>query len=294
MQLQRHVMRSIGIGLTDVGQARLVNEDSLLVDNELGLYIVSDGMGGHAAGDVASREAVAAVAAYVRGEAKLIERIRRGLANEALLPPIAVTAVAEACRAVYQKSVSQPELSGMGCTLTVLLMGRQGAAMAHVGDSRLYLHRHDQVRQLSVDHSLAQELVRLGLITALEAEFVPEGNSLTRAIGVRESVSVDDLLIPLEPGDTFLLCSDGLWDHFRDAQELDDFLCEEDMRVSARALIDFANSSGGYDNITAIVVRVEEEDEDTDEATCAPRVCSSDIATTLKIHRAKTADLPAQ
>src|SRR5690606_19523588 len=159
-------------------------------DDDIGLYVVSDGMGGHAAGDVASRKAIEVVARHVRDQRELLERVRGGLVSESMLTTVAVAAVTEACRAVFRQAEEAPELSGMGCTLTVLLMGRRRAAMAHVGDSRLYVQRDGYVRQLSVDHSLAQELVRLGIISAMEAEFVPEGNSLTRAVGIKETVIV--------------------------------------------------------------------------------------------------------
>lgn len=261
----------------------------MLADDDMGLYVVSDGMGGHAAGDVASREAVDTVARHIRNHAELLQRIRGGVASDSLLTSLAASAAVEACRSVHRRAAADPELAGMGCTLTVLLVGRRGAAMAHVGDSRLYLRRNDRVRQLSVDHSLAQELVRLGVITSMEAEFVPEGHSLTRAIGIRETVIVDELFIHTRPGDVFLLCSDGLWDYFADEQDLDEFLAEPDLTMSARALVTFANAAGGHDNITALVVHIDRDH--ADDSDVAPE--DIDIDTTMEILRDKGADIPA-
>jgi PPM family protein phosphatase len=286
-------MKSSGIGYTDKGNVRELNEDTFLVDDGLGLYVVSDGMGGHAAGDVASREAVSVAADYIRTHSILLEQIRSGLTNESLLTSLAVAAVAKACREVYRKATRDPDLTGMGCTMTLLLLGRHKAAMAHVGDSRLYLHRCERVRQLSSDHNLAQELVRLGVITSLDAQFVPEGSSLTRAIGIRESVAIDELLITLEPGDRFLLCSDGLWDYLDDPCELEPFLTQRDAEVSAQSLIEFARTSGGHDNITAVVIEVTGERQDAEDAACVPAACAPGMSTTLKLPQPSSPDLPS-
>lgn len=249
-------MKAYGTGFTDIGKLRPNNEDALLVDNALGLFIVSDGMGGHAAGDVAAREAVSAVASYVRAQARLLERIRAGQVSQALLSSIVGIAVARACRHVYMYACEHPETVGMGCTLTVLLIGRSKAAMAHVGDSRLYLERHGKLRQLSVDHSVAEEFARRGLISREEIPLVPQGHALARAVGVRESVEVDEMLFQIRPSDRFILCSDGVWGYLEDPRDMEEFMFMLEPDEVAESLVTFANSAGGHDNATAVVVDV--------------------------------------
>lgn len=249
-------MKARGIGFTDIGKHRSNNEDALLVDNDLGLYIVADGMGGHAAGDIAAREAVASVVSYVRAQARLLERIRAGQVSQSLLSSIAGIAVARACRHVFMHACEYPETAGMGCTLTVLLVGRDKAAMAHVGDSRLYLERHGKLRQLSVDHSVAEEFARRGLITREEIPLVPQGHALARAVGVRESVEVDEMLFQIHPNDRFILCSDGVWGYLEDPRDMEEFLFLLEPDEIAESLVTFANTAGGQDNSTAVVVDI--------------------------------------
>lgn len=249
-------MKASGIGTTHIGKLRSNNEDALLVDNELGLFIVSDGMGGHAAGDIAAREAVASVASYVQAQARLLERIRAGQVSQSLLSSIAGIAVARACRHVYMYACEHPETTGMGCTLTVLLIGRDKAAMAHVGDSRLYLERNGKLRQLSVDHSVAEEFARRGLITREEIPLIPQGHALARAVGVRETVEVDEMLFQIHPNDRFILCSDGVWGYLEDPRDMEEFLFLLEADEVAESLVTFANTAGGQDNATALVVDI--------------------------------------
>ena len=249
-------MKAYGIGFSDIGKQRSTNEDAMLVDNNLGLYVVSDGMGGHAAGEIAAREAVASVASYVRAQARLLERIQAGQVSQSLLSSIAGIAVARACRHVYLYACEHPEMAGMGCTLTVLLIGRDKAAMAHVGDSRLYLERHGKLRQMSVDHTVAEEFARRGLITRDEIPLIPQGHALARAVGVRESVEVDEMLFSIRPGDRFIMCSDGVWGYLDDLRDMEEFLFLLDPDEMAESLVAFANTAGGHDNATALVVDV--------------------------------------
>lgn len=250
-------MHALGIGRTDVGRERERNEDRLLVDNELGLFAVADGMGGHAAGDVAAQTAVDAIAQAIQGNRSTLERIRNGQEAPAVLTAIAENAVQQANSEVFRLTSKRTTGQTMGCTFTVLLVAGAKAALAHVGDSRLYLCREGSVHQLSTDHTLVAELTRSGALSAEEAKEHPYGHMLTRAIGIQERVRVDTLLLDLAPGDRFLLCSDGLHYYIKDPQSLGQQIDSDDFDGIPQQLISFANHAGGGDNITALVVRVE-------------------------------------
>ncbi len=254
---------------TDVGKTRDHNEDNFLVDKNLRLFVVADGMGGHAAGEVASSLCVRRLRDAVANNNDLIERC-----NEDSSPAVRSDmlrmlehAVQEACSAIYQRAQLQPDKRGMGTTCTVLLLAGNRGFIAHVGDSRIYLMRQEQVHQLSEDHSLVNELVRRGKLKAEDIDSSPYKdykNAMTRAVGVYESVEVDTLDFDVLPGDNFMLCSDGLHGYLDDCEEkISEVLALDDVKQITAAFIDFANESGGADNITSIVVRVEAaEDED--------------------------------
>ena len=250
-------MDTLGTGHSDTGRMRDANEDTFLADSELGLFVVSDGMGGHAAGEVASSAAVEVVARIVSDEQALIERVGRGKEDVAALTALAERAVLQACDQVHQLSRTSPEYGGMGCTLTMLITAGQKAAMAHVGDSRLYLLRQDEAHQLSVDHTLADELVRAGVLTPENARTSGHAHVLTRALGTQPAVAVDTLVIDLLPRDRFLLCSDGLSEYIPDNDWLADQIADEDFENIPDKLIAFANEAGGRDNIAAVVVKVD-------------------------------------
>lgn len=247
-----------GYGLSDVGQERSNNEDSLLIDDALGLYVVADGMGGHAAGEVASSTAVRTVSRFLHD---------KGLADDLDRPVDEILALAEqavqsACRRVWELATSRPGCAGMGTTLTLLMIRGTTGLMVHVGDSRLYLKRDDRLDQLSDDHTFTGELVRNGVFTAEQVQNSPYSNVLTRALGKSEKVQTDSLIIDILPGDTFLLCSDGLTNHVKDS-ELDGILRADELRPLPKHLIRLANNRGGDDNITAIVVRAGNPPPDT-------------------------------
>ncbi len=248
-------MRIQGYGLSDVGQERGNNEDSLLIDDALGLYIVADGMGGHAHGEVASSAAVRTVARYLREE---------GIASKPDLPipelvAVAETAVQHASKRIWEMATSRQGYAGMGTTLSILLVRDTKGIMLHVGDSRLYLMRGDRIDQLSSDHTFTSELVRNGVFTPEQVRNSPYSNVLTRALGKSETVQVDTLVFDILPGDTFLICSDGLTGYVPD-DELGDYLCADDIRGLPHQLVALANERGGHDNITAVVVRSDDGD----------------------------------
>ncbi len=251
-------MESLGIGITEKGDYRQRNEDAFFADNAIGLYVVSDGMGGRAAGDVASRMAVQAVARYVYTRRDLVWRLRAGKGDESMLVSLATAAVTKACEEVYEAAFASEKLRGMGCTLTVLLVGHKSAALAHVGDSRLYRLRRGRVCQFTMDHTLMDEYVRWGLLDADEARKLGYDHVLTQAVGTKASVSIDRRLFPVEPGDSFLLCTDGLSGVVSES-ELERLLAKHSPESAPRRLIHAATVAGSTDNITAVVVYIPDD-----------------------------------
>lgn len=256
-------METIGVGATHVGKKREGNEDAYWVDNELGVYLVADGMGGHAAGEIAAQMTVDTVREIVTQHRDAIERVRSNPEAEAELRTIGEQALTEACARIYREASANPGKAGMGCTATLIIVAGQRAAMAHVGDSRLYLHRGGKGHQISRDHTLAQELFANGVLTADEVKTHHYAHVLSRAIGVQPAVRVDTLPIQLLPGDRFLLCSDGLADYVPDVDWVSQRLADADPEAIVDGLIDFANDAGGKDNITVVVVHVEGDEGDT-------------------------------
>jgi PPM family protein phosphatase len=228
---------------TDVGRVRGHNEDAYLVDDQLGLVAVADGMGGHQAGEVASATALEALRASVGSGAGVRD---------------AVTAANEA---VYEKSTTDERLRGMGTTLTAGTLAAGGTVLlAHVGDSRAYELHDGQFRQLTTDHSLIEELIQAGELTESEAEGDPRRSMITRSVGIEPTVDVDLYPVHVESGDRLLLCSDGLTGMV-DEDEIGEILrSEPDPIAAARRLIDAANRGGGTDNITVLVVDVVDDE----------------------------------
>lgn len=253
-------MRARGFGATDKGRKRSENEDCFGVHEDLGLFVVSDGMGGHAAGEVASSVSVETVVATVRAETAQLERIRRGQPAEKQAVELAEMAVSAAAREVHRRATEDEGLAGMGSTLSVLLIAGDQAALAHVGDSRVYRFRDGTVEQLSTDHTMAEDLVRAGAATREMANRGPLAHVLTRSIGRDPEVEIDALTPDLAPGDRLLMCSDGLSDYASDPRVLEERL-GGDRETSAQALIAHALDSGGKDNVTVVLVDLEDEDE---------------------------------
>jgi len=250
---------------TDVGLQRDHNEDNYLVDRKLHLFVVADGMGGHAAGEVASQIAVHTVCRTVRENADVIERHRDApdtpTARQEILA-VMEHAIQSATCEVYRRAQEDVDKRGMGTTCSVLLLIGARGFIAHVGDSRIYLVRQGQVHQITEDHSLLNELVRRGKLKREEIESSPYAkykNAVTRAVGAYETVEADTLDFEVLPGDQFLMCSDGLHAYLKD-KDIRDILNGQDIADSPKKMIALANSGGGHDNITAIVVRVDSPD----------------------------------
>lgn len=242
---------------TDVGKKRTLNEDAFLVDDDLGLYLVADGMGGHAAGEIASSEAVATAYGMVKQAHGSLKKLQGALddAQTRAARRLMESAIQAATYMVYTLAELDREKSGMGTTITGLLVLGDHAVTAQVGDSRIYQIRDGEVRQLTEDHTLIAWQLREGIITQEEARRSPHKNVITRAVGNREYVQVDTNLVPLAHGDRYLICSDGLHGYLR-ATEIPE-IAMRGGEEAVQAFIDLANERGGKDNITAILVEID-------------------------------------
>ncbi|MCA9543786.1 MAG: Stp1/IreP family PP2C-type Ser/Thr phosphatase [Myxococcales bacterium] len=251
---------------TDVGRTRDHNEDNFLVDKKLNLFIVADGMGGHAAGEVASSVAVREVRRIISEERQAVEGFVEADSVETRRAVLDLIdrAIRGACARVFQMAQESPERRGMGTTLSMLLVAGRRGFIGHVGDSRIYLLRTGQVHQLTEDHSLINELIKRGRLKPGDAFDSPYRNAVTRAVGVYETVEVDTFDFDVLPEDSYLLCSDGLSGYLdEDGDHITaDALSMDDVKAIPESLIRYANESGGKDNITAIVVRTLAADED--------------------------------
>ena len=238
-------------GKTDIGRVRQGNEDALFSDEERGVFIVADGMGGHVAGEVASQMVAETVGLGVSGA---VEEGLRGSDLEARTLEL----IKEANRKILERADNEPEKRGMGTTLTLLtILPESVYLMDQVGDSRAYLLRDGVLRQITRDHTVVQQQVDRGALTPEQAREHPLSHILTRALGTENSVEADTYGDSTELGDLFLLCSDGLSGMLPDDQ-IHEILSNptEDLQEIADALIDAANRAGGLDNVTALVVKV--------------------------------------
>jgi len=249
-------------GLTDVGRKRKHNEDAYLLDAERGLFVVADGMGGHAAGEVASRLTVESIQEFIAGtEDDHDNTWPFGYNNRYSVDGNRLsTAVERANEKVMRAVVNKPELKGMGTTVVAALFDEKRATLVHVGDSRAYLLRDAELRRLTDDHSWVQEQVNAGILSEDEAKSHPLKNVVTRALGGSPHVSVDLIEVPVHAGDRFLLCSDGLTGMVGDEEIHERFRSGEAAPSAVKKLVDMANERGGVDNITAIVVDVESDE----------------------------------
>ncbi|MCA9716098.1 MAG: protein phosphatase 2C domain-containing protein [Myxococcales bacterium] len=254
-----------GSGRSHPGRVREQNEDNHVVDDALGLYVVSDGMGGHAAGEVASQLTVDVVRQTIVAGQAIRTAVANGERPLAELAALAERAVLAACAAVYERAREDRRLAGMGCTVTMLLVAGARAVLAHVGDSRLYLLRDGVVYRLSSDHTLAAEMSRAGAFSEEHARTHHFAHTLTRSVGMQLAVAVDTLELALAPADRFVLCSDGL-SNYLERDELLATLTPAALDAAPDGLIAHANASGGADNVTVIVVDVPPEAELTNRA----------------------------
>ncbi len=251
------MIQRFGAGLSDVGRRRSVNEDAFFFDDALGLYVVADGMGGHAAGEIASAEAVDTVHGMVRRGAPTLERLGNGdTSEETLRQAIRVieSAVQAATYMIFGIAQHNPDRQGMGTTLSALAVSGRYCLTAQVGDSRVYLIRRGAAAQLTEDHTLVAWQLKQGIITEEEAAVSPHRNVVTRAVGSRDYVQVDTNFLECEPGDGFLLCSDGLHGYLREEEIAP--IVNLGPEIATQKFIQMANQRGGRDNITAVVVQL--------------------------------------
>ncbi|OGW36198.1 MAG: hypothetical protein A2010_13820 [Nitrospirae bacterium GWD2_57_9] len=239
-------MKTLSAANTDTGRKRTNNEDAFLIDQELRLYAVADGIGGHSGGEVASRIAVETLRERVREDRR--ERDPGDVLNDAFI--LGNTRVIEA-------GATDRGLAGMGTTLTAVLLKGTSAHLAHAGDSRAYLLREGMLEQVTEDHGVVAEQVRAGIVTPDQARRSPYRHIITRALGIERELLVDRRTIELRENDVLLLCTDGLTEMIED-REIERILLSSALPDAVQGLIAAANRNGGVDNITVVVVKVEE------------------------------------
>ncbi len=240
-------------GITDTGRARDHNEDAIAWDAPHGLAMLADGMGGHNAGDVASRLCLETLNEVLQAALDKPRHLRpnKGMSKHATLVRRSVN---KANTVIFDNAAVNPERKGMGTTLAMVLFYEDRAVVAHVGDSRVYRLRGGALEQITADHSLVRELLEKGAISAEEAENNPYRHVITRAVGVRSRTVAEVQELEAQPGDVFLLCSDGLTDLVSDAVIEDTLVVAGgSWRCAAQRLIDLANNSGGRDNISVVI-----------------------------------------
>jgi len=252
-----HLREVRSFGATDIGRHRKVNQDAYLRDDLLGLYVVADGMGGHAAGEVASQEAVDTLYGMIkRGLTSMGDKLTSGITEENARAACRLVegAVQAATYMVFAMAELDRDKTGMGTTISALLVLGNHAVIGQVGDSRVYQVRQGKAVQLTEDHTLIAWELKQGLITPEQAKKSPHRNIITSAVGNRDYVQVDTSLVELLPADRYLLCSDGLHGYLR-TEEIA-HLCTSDGQTVVEDFIHLANARGGKDNITAVLVEV--------------------------------------
>jgi protein phosphatase len=246
-------------GATDVGRKRDHNEDSLYLPSDARLAIVADGMGGHASGEVASKLAVDTIVDYFQRTAGMqpltwpykVERDLRADVNRV------TTSVMLANLEIHERAQREQNCKGMGTTAVLIYFLDDTVIIGHVGDSRVYRMRGGELSQLTEDHSLINDYIKMKRVTPEEAENWPHKNVIVRALGMKETVQVDVICETPRIGDCYLLCSDGLSGMLSDAQMAHIIRTEPDLDRAVEALIAGANEEGGVDNITAVLARIE-------------------------------------
>jgi PPM family protein phosphatase len=261
VRLEGEAVQIVSSGLSDVGRVRTNNEDSFRIVEALNLFILSDGMGGEAHGEVASAMAVDVINKYCETEkedsgATVLDEVPANIRSQTRRLK---NAVAQANFQIYQSAQKNPEQRGMGATITALWLKETLLSIAHVGDSRAYLLRNGNLQQLTNDHSLVAEQVRRGLITPQQAEESEMQSVLLRALGAHPEVEIDVDEVEIIPRDVLLLCSDGLTRMVTEPEIAGALQAEMVPSAAAERLIALANENGGIDNVTVIVVRFEDD-----------------------------------
>lgn len=236
---------------TDIGKARSMNQDSFFVsennDNGLNLYILADGMGGYKGGEIASKVAITAVSKYITEKFDSIAKDKNSILD------LLEDAIIFANSAIYEESEQDEELQDMGTTLEVLIIYKQKVYIGHVGDSRIYRIRKNNMKKITTDHSYVEKLIQDGEITREESYNHPKKNLLIKALGTDEEVEPDLIYTVLNKNDMIIICSDGLTNMIKEEEILDIVLNNSSENV-VEVLVDEANEAGGLDNITVIFI----------------------------------------
>ena len=241
-------------GISHVGQVRKINEDDFLIMPEYRLFCVADGMGGHDAGDIASRLTLESIANYMDSiNPKTDTSIPHGVANELFSPPALEASIQFANKMVYQEAAGRM----MGSTIVAGQFIRDEIRLVHVGDSRIYLYNNKHLQQLTEDHSFVNDLYLQGQITKEEMRTHPQRNIITRAIGTTAEVEISTQSLLLDKGNMLLFCSDGLTSMLEDDEISAILDSEQDLALMGEILIQRANDYGGRDNITALLVSIQ-------------------------------------
>lgn len=248
------------VGISDIGRVRQNNEDVWAEVPELQFYVLADGMGGHQAGEVAAREAVATFCSLVKeihqenDDSITLQELRRNIS----------WIIEEVNAGIYKMGRAEQGLRGMGTTLCCLQFYKDGLVYAHVGDSRIYRLRHKHLTQLTKDHSLLRQLIDMGQVSEQKAPEFLYKNIITKAIGTESSVDPSVHATHTEPGDIYLMCTDGLSD-LLSTREMEEVVNNaESLQQAAQTLVDQANQIGGHDNITVVIAKVLPPDENPD------------------------------
>lgn len=272
-------LKITAFGKTDVGLVRSSNEDSFRMDDELNLFLVCDGMGGHQAGEVASKEACEIIQYCFSNLADEIshDSILSIPAAFPVMGDLLVKSIRVANRSIYIKSRSRSDYSGMGTTIVAAVFQDDLINIAHVGDSRVYLYAGESLTPLTVDHSWVAELERTGQYSSQEVAMMANKNVITRALGIHETVEIDYRARKIRTGDIYMFCSDGLCGY---ASDEDIFMvmreCGDDVEQIANSLVQLANDHGGVDNVSVLAVRVDQVEDRPETNEISPVTISAE------------------
>ncbi len=259
--MTKGTIKVIIAGCTDTGMHRQLNEDHIGFDQELGIAVLTDGMGGHQSGKIASHMAVNSVLNTLRN---LVNPDSSGTITDSQLLEQVSNTISYSNTEIFEAAENLEEHKGMGTTVVAALIQNEKIYAGHVGDSRLYLHRNNGLKRITKDHSLVQDLIDRGFYTEEEARKTNVGHIVTRALGTKEDVEVDTVQHDLQANDVFLLCSDGLSDMVDDWR-IEEILNEreDNLEATAQELVNTANRNGGKDNVSVILMQISSMSEST-------------------------------
>lgn len=256
-------MKITSCGITDVGQKRQNNEDNYLINDEVNLFIVADGMGGHVGGEYASQIAVTTIEEVLKNVEDFEQEDQDTPSpSDNLMGHKLKYAIRLAGKRIFERTADEPELRGMGTTAVAMVFDQNRIYLAHVGDSRAYLIRGGYIHQITEDHSLVNEQIKAGLISPESAKHHKLKNIITRSVGYQEDVEIDTMVRPIHQGDCYVLCTDGLSNLIEEDEIKDIVESSNSQEIAAQKLVELANSRGGDDNITVVTAIIDEIDDD--------------------------------